>query len=743
MGVETRIVLFATDDIAARRAARAAFDRIVGLDAVMSDYRSDSELMRVCASGSTGRRPVSPDLHRVLVRAREIAEATDGAFDVTVGPLVRLWRQARREHRLPDAEAIAWAMDRVGHEYLIVDDDAAIELTRPGMLLDLGGIGKGFAADEALALLVGAGQTHSLVDVGGDIAFGDPPPGADGWRVALGTGSPSWLSIANRGVATSGDREQFVEIAGTRYSHIVDPGTGLGLTERPTVTVIAQDAATADALASAVSVLGPQRGRALIDRFEDAWVLMNEPHSAPAKKVLVIGIDGFRADALPMARTPNLDRLIASGCVSTEALTGEITVSGPGWSSMLTGVWMDKHNVRDNSFEGARLDQYPHFFARLKQGRPDAVTVSIVDWSPIDDFILGGTGADIRIVRDYENDGDTDMTAAAVETLSIHDPDAMFLYFADLDVAGHEHGFHPNVEQYIAELEQVDGQVGTVLRALHGRATYADEDWLVIVCTDHGGTIDGGHGRDVPLHRTIGLIVSGPSAARGRLYTTANIVDVAATALVHLGVEIDPAWNLDGRPVGLRQPTPFGVNLIFNGDAEYGRGREHAEDNAGIGGWRDTGSMTVIRYGAAGGFPGPDSPGPPHRGNNFFCGGAAGESGIEQIIDIADLAPTIDAGLVSWELSGWFGGYAAQRDLASLTATFLDRHGGVLSRATIGPVTLADREALTGLWVRSANGVLPAQTRRIAVRLFAETGSGDNDGYADGLKLELNKVMSH
>ena len=111
MGVETRIVLFATDDIAARRAARAAFDRIVGLDAVMSDYRSDSELMRVCASGSTGRRPVSPDLHRVLVRAGEIAEATDGAFDVTVGPLVRLWRQARREHRLPDAEAIAWAMD--------------------------------------------------------------------------------------------------------------------------------------------------------------------------------------------------------------------------------------------------------------------------------------------------------------------------------------------------------------------------------------------------------------------------------------------------------------------------------------------------------------------------------------------------------------------------------------------------------------------------------------------------------
>ena len=155
--------------------------------------------------------------------------------------------------------------------------------------------------------------------------------------------------------------------------------------------------------------------------------------------------------------------------------------------------------------------------------------------------------------------------------------------------------------------------------------------------------------------------------------------------------------------------------------------------------------MTVIRYGAAAGFPSLASPGPPNRGENFFCGGAAAESGIEQIIDVADLAPTVDAGLVSWELSGWFGGYAAQRDLALLTATFLDRRGGERSRATIGPVTLTDRQAatgsqgdfLTGVWLRSANGAVPPQTRRIVVRLFAETGSGDNDGYADELSLIL------
>ncbi len=277
MGVEARVVLHAPGGPAARRAARAAFDRIAELDAVMSDYRPDSELMRICADGPVGRRTISDDLHRVLRRAQEIARETDGAFDVTLGPLVRLWHHARRTSRLPDASSVTAAMDRVGHEYLFVDRDApVIEFTRRGMLLDLGGIGKGFAADEALAVLAGAGHTRSLVDIGGDIAAGDPPPGTDGWRVAVGTGSSSRIHLANQGVATSGDGRQFVEIDGTRYSHIVDPATGLGLTDRPTVTVIAPDATTADALASAVSVLGPQRGRGLSERFEGTRILMSQ-----------------------------------------------------------------------------------------------------------------------------------------------------------------------------------------------------------------------------------------------------------------------------------------------------------------------------------------------------------------------------------------------------------------------------------------------------------------------------------
>ncbi len=736
MGVEARVVLHAPDASSARYAARLAFDRIAELDSVMSDYRPDSELMRLCADTGTGQRAVSADLYRVLRRAREIAELSDGAFDVTVAPLARLWRDACREDRLPAPAAITAAMQRIGWRYLrIADATQGIEFLRPGMLLDLGGIGKGFAADEALTVLAAAGHRRSLVDIGGDIACGDAPPGADGWRIEIAAAARP-LQLSNRGIATSGDAEQSVEINGIRYSHIVDPATGLGLTNRPAITVTAADATTADALASAVSVAGPTLGRAMVDGLEGAAVIIGEE---PAKKVLVIGIDGLRVEALPVARTPNLDRLISSGCISELALTGAITVSGPGWSSMLTGVWMDKHNVRDNSFEGGELQRYPHFFARLKAVRPDAVTVSIVDWIPIDEYILGTTGADIRYVCDYRDDGDAKMTTEAVGALGNFDPDAMFVYYADLDVAGHDHGFHPSVPAYIAALERVDSQVGTVLRAVRERPDYEREDWLVIVSTDHGGTIDGGHGRDIPLHRTIPLIVSGPSAARGRLHTTANIVDVAATALTHLGIDIDPAWDLDGRAVGLDTPTRLGGNLIFNGNAEYGRGRERASDNAGIGGWTDTGAMTVIRYDAPEGFPGADSPGPPRRGSNFFCGGAAGESEMTQVIDIATLAALVDANLVSWELSGWFGGFAGQRDLASLTAIFLGTRGGELGRARIGSVTASDRAGTTGMQHRSDTGMLPPGTRRIKLRLLAEAGSGDNDGYADELSLVLHR----
>jgi hypothetical protein len=351
----------------------------------------------------------------------------------------------------------------------------------------------------------------------------------------------------------------------------------------------------------------------------------------------------------------------------------------------------------------------------------------------------------VRFVWDYEDGGDEKVVDAAVEALTDHDPDIVFVYFADLDVAGHEHGYHPGAPRYRAELEEIDGQVGLLIDAVHRRPTFADEDWLILVGSDHGGTIDGSHGRDIPLHRNVPLIVSGPAAARGRLHATANVVDIPVTALAHLGVEVDPAWGLDGRPVGLSSSTRFGANLIFNGDAECGGGYDDAARNAGIAGWTDRGAMTAIRYGAPDGFPDADAPGPAQRGRCFFCGGEANVSVIRQVIDVADIASEIDTGRVVYALNGWFGGYSDQRDLASLTVRFLDERGGELASATIGHVTVEDRRAafggeakqLTGFLPKAMGGRVPPATRRISVHLLAEAGTGDNDGYADNLSLVL------
>lgn len=280
MGVEARIILYAPDDAAARSAARAAFDRMEHLEAVMSDYRPGSELMRVCRAAAANEPvSISDDLYRVLARARTIADAGDGAFDVTVGPLVRLWREARAEGRLPAPQTIEEARARVGWRAMSLDPERrTLTLAHDDMQLDLGGIGKGFAAGEALAVLRRRGLDRCLVDLGGDIALGEPPPDRAGWRVAIHGGwaeeSPWLLELARAAVATSGDTSQFLEVDGVHYSHILDPRTGRGLTSRIAVTVIAPDAATADALASAVSVLGEEDGLELLEQFPGASAMI-------------------------------------------------------------------------------------------------------------------------------------------------------------------------------------------------------------------------------------------------------------------------------------------------------------------------------------------------------------------------------------------------------------------------------------------------------------------------------------
>jgi thiamine biosynthesis lipoprotein len=267
MGVSFKLVLYAADETLANRAARAAFDRVAALDRMMSDYDSASELSRLSATAPASESvAVSPELWVVLERGQRLARETDGAFDVTVGSLTRLWRRARRQQEMPSKERLAEALVATGYKNLKLDRQRrAVQLLRGGMRLDLGGIAKGYAGDEALAVLKKHGVTRAMVAASGDIAVGDPPIGERGWRIAVGALDPKekpsrFLRLANCGVSTSGDAFQFVVIDGRRYSHIVDPRTGLGLTQRASATVIAADAMSADGFATAVTVLGPKAG---------------------------------------------------------------------------------------------------------------------------------------------------------------------------------------------------------------------------------------------------------------------------------------------------------------------------------------------------------------------------------------------------------------------------------------------------------------------------------------------------
>jgi thiamine biosynthesis lipoprotein len=256
MGTLVRITLYAGSEREASCAFAAAFARVAELDDRLSDYKPGSELNGL----STTPRRVSDDLFAVLERAQRLSRETGGAFDVTLSPLTRLWRA----HRLPTETELAEALRRTGWRKVHLDAGArTVRLGAGGMQLDLGGIAKGYAAGEALRVLEARGYGRALVAVSGDLALGDPPPGREGWRISA---AGRTLSLRNTGVSTSGDREQRFRAAGRDYSHILDPRTGLGLTNSLEVTVIAADPAAADALATTIRVLGPVRGRALAAR---------------------------------------------------------------------------------------------------------------------------------------------------------------------------------------------------------------------------------------------------------------------------------------------------------------------------------------------------------------------------------------------------------------------------------------------------------------------------------------------
>lgn len=280
MGVPFQIVLYADDSVVAEQAAAAAFARIAELNGIMSDYESDSELNRLARTAGSGSWvAVSEDLWRVLERSQRLAQESFGAFDITVGPYVALWRRARRARELPEAEDLARFRPLVGHQRISLNPlNRSVRLEASGMKLDLGGIAKGYAVDEAMKVLRSRGITRALVAGVGDILVAEAPPGRSGWRIAIsehdapGAPKPPSMLLRNAAISTSGDASQKLEIDGRRYSHIVDPRTGIGLTDHSLVTVIARDCTTSDSVATAVSVLGPGPGLRLVRGLAEAEV---------------------------------------------------------------------------------------------------------------------------------------------------------------------------------------------------------------------------------------------------------------------------------------------------------------------------------------------------------------------------------------------------------------------------------------------------------------------------------------
>ncbi|MFI0979613.1 alkaline phosphatase family protein [Streptomyces sp. NPDC021093] len=280
-----------------------------------------------------------------------------------------------------------------------------------------------------------------------------------------------------------------------------------------------------------------------------------QARAARTPKVLVIGLDGAMIRRIKDADAPNLDALMAAGVTAPSALYSNPmapTSSGPGWSTLITGVWPDKHKVVNNEFTGADFAAYPDFLTRAETANPALKTYAVASWNPVTDVIFSAK-VDERVstpAAEYDV-GTTKRAVARVKA----DVDAVFVHLDNVDHAGHASG---NASQaYLDALHGVDTQVGEILAAVKSRATYGNEDWLVMITADHGHTATGGHGGNSWDERQTFLIATGAGLPAGVTRYDVKMPDVAVSALVHLGVGIDPAWKLDGRAVQQPVTDPF------------------------------------------------------------------------------------------------------------------------------------------------------------------------------------------
>ncbi|MFK7845112.1 MAG: FAD:protein FMN transferase [Rhodothermales bacterium] len=271
LGVQVRIVVFAEKEEKAKTAVKAAFNRFATLEDVFSNYRATSEVSRLTSTTYNKFNKVSNELFSVLESSIAFSNETHGAFDITLGPLIELWRNARKQQVLPDHVSLASAFDRAGWQKVMLNaEDQTVKLMAEQMMLDMGGIAKGFIVDEAMSVLRQHGIDRALIEAGGEILVSGPPPDKPGWFIEVpGANTDSRIAqtartLKNAAIATSGDTEQFVTIDGLRYSHIIDPLTGLGNTSRRMATVIAPNGETADKFATALTLMDSLSAEQLI-----------------------------------------------------------------------------------------------------------------------------------------------------------------------------------------------------------------------------------------------------------------------------------------------------------------------------------------------------------------------------------------------------------------------------------------------------------------------------------------------
>jgi thiamine biosynthesis lipoprotein len=281
MGVSFRYILYHEDSKVAEKLFAKAAQRVAELDSILSDYREQSETNQLCRSAPhLAPQTVSPDLYRVVERGLEFNRLTDGAFDVTIGPASHAWRMAIKRRRLPEAEKLEALRASIGSDRLRLLPPNQLQLLAPGMQLDFGGIAQGDAADQVAELFRAAGVTSALIDASGDLLAIGAPPGKAGWSIqvpGLSESDAATLLLRDAAISTSGDREQRLIIDGVRYSHIIDPRTARAVEQSVQATVIAPTATAADALASALCVLTPEEGLALIARIPDTAAQLHLP----------------------------------------------------------------------------------------------------------------------------------------------------------------------------------------------------------------------------------------------------------------------------------------------------------------------------------------------------------------------------------------------------------------------------------------------------------------------------------